>query len=414
MSNDWREYAEVLDDAALAQFLGAHDWTIQQDRDYRQVWTHPVSGSERPFIIQLPRNGSLIDYDRRLSEAIAAASDFYDWSVANLAEAVSSVRADLFFLRVDQSSSDGTIPLRQASSLLENLDSMVRSAALVAHSPVSTGRASRMPEYVKDFLNDDVRMGHTKRGSFIITVAARIGRQQEVQPDSRPTKGQADNPPSAIGSYTRRVMTTLARGIQATKTASQEDATGDELEAAMEGGMRLPLVKALREIGEAEGLRGVSMNFEWSTVEPMTDEVPDEIEIQRDDLRSLDSIEVRLSKRVEPRNETLVGPITELKRPDVAAIDDPTDLSGEVVILADIGGMNRRVTVPLHGEDYDWAIRAHRERLPFTVSGVLEKRGRSWVLTGHIQADTQFLQYHLGQADGPAVEAGTNSSLTDG
>jgi hypothetical protein len=415
VSDDWREYKDVLDDAALAQFLGAHDWTIQQDRDYRQVWTHPgISDSERPYIIQLPRNRSLVDYDRRLSEAIAATSRFYDWSLAGLAESVSSVRADLFFFRVDQSSADGTIPLKQASALLESLDAMVRSAALVAHSPGSTGRASRVPPYVKEFLNDDVRMGHTKRGSFIITVAARIGRQQEVKTKPLPSDKAVERP-DVVGSFTRRVMTTLARGIDATKIASQGDASGDELEAAIEGGMRLPLVKALREIGEAEGLRGVSMNFEWSAVEPMADEVPAEIEMRRDDLQSLDSIEVRLSRRVEPREETIVGPVTELKRPDVAAIDDPTDLSGEVVLLADIGGMNRRVTVPLHGEDYDWAIRAHRERLPFTVSGVLEKNGRSWVLSGHIQADTDFLRFHLNRADAAAqLGEESESSNRDG
>lgn len=396
MTSDWREYAELLTDASLAQFLASHEWTIQQDRDYSQVWTHAgEEGPGRQAIIHLPRNDNFADYERRLSEAIATMARFYDWSLPTLAEAVATDRADLLLFRVDQISKDGTIPLHQASSLLENLDAMVRSAALVAHSPRSTGRASRMPEYVSKFLHDDVRMGHTKRGSFIFTVAARLGRRERPEPAQAPVSEDEAMPPKAIESYSRRVMTTLASGIAASQVAAQDDAEGEELESAMDAGVRLPLVRALRQIGEAEGLRAVSMNFEWSAVEPMVRAVPDEIEIERDELASLQRIEVRLATRVEPRQETLVGPVIELKRPDAAGADDPSDLSGEVVMLCDVAGTTRRVLVALHGDDYDWAIRAHRERLPFTVSGTLEKKGRSWALTGRIGVDTAFLRFQL-------------------
>ena len=99
--------------------------------------------------------------------------------------------------------------------------------------------------------------------------------------------------------------------------------------------------------------------------------MPGEIRIDREVIASLEPVELQLAKRdEEPRQETIMGAVVELKR----AADPDANISeyeGEVVIQGEVDGWQRRVTVPLHGEDYDWTIQAHRRRIPFTVSGRL-------------------------------------------
>jgi len=143
------------------------------------------------------------------------------------------------------------------------------------------------------------------------------------------------------------------------------------LEEAVTQGMRLPLVKALRTAGRSEGVRALDLSSESSALEPRQAEVPGEIRIDREVIASLEPVELQLAKRdEEPRQETIMGAVVELKR----AADPDANISeyeGEVVIQGEVDGWQRRVTVPLHGEDYDWTIQAHRRRIPFTVSGRL-------------------------------------------
>lgn len=146
----------------MAQFLATRNWTIQRDREFDQVWSLEPGGGGRPVTVLLPREPSFVDYDRRLHEAITSISRAYGYSLSDLVEQVAAIRADLFFIRVDQSMTDGTIPLRQATALLDSIDQMIRVAAISAHNPQASGRG-RVPDYVNEFLNDDVRMGHPRQ-----------------------------------------------------------------------------------------------------------------------------------------------------------------------------------------------------------------------------------------------------------
>ncbi|WP_181025607.1 hypothetical protein [Rathayibacter rathayi] len=375
----------MLDSARIAQFLATKRWTIQSDLNYAQVWSEPGQAGAAIARILLRRDTSLDDYGIRLEQAITRISESYGWNLTELVQQISAVRADLFFVRVDQSMRDGTIPLRQATALLDSIDDMIRSAAITANNPHSTGRG-RVPAVVNDFLNDDVRMGHTKHGSFIITVAARLD-------EAATTRGGEDMPAldePQVPSFTRQVMTTLARTLEVTKLVAEKADRAPSFEAAVDAGMRLPMVKALQEMGSGEGLRSLDMSFEWAPAEALREPVVSKIEMTREVIELLPEIQRRLSHREVPQNVTLTGPVVELKRGDDPSLEEG---SGDVVVRADVEGVWRRVSVSLAGADYDVAIVAHRQTLPFTVSGVLEKVGRSWKLVDQVVVDRAFIDF---------------------
>jgi len=380
------EYGEVLSDGNIAQFLATQNWTCQLDREYDQIWVQPNNEGERVARLLLPREKSFVDYNKRLYEAVNTLTQVYDWRLSQLAEQVAAIHADLFFVRIDQNMSDGTIPLRQASALLENIDQMIRSAAVTTYNPYSSGKG-RTPSTVNDFLNDDVRMGHTKRGSFIITVAARLD-------DPVPHAKEASDDTEKKSSFTRQVMTTLSRSLDATRRFTAQDNDFVDFDEAVDRGVRLPLIQALHDMGDTDGVRSLDLSFEWAASEPQKDPTPKHVHINRKVIEALPEVEKRLSRNILPERQTIVGPVIELKRSDVRV--PGSEETYEIVVRSDINGRWSRITVPLTGTDYDWAIRAHRERLPFTVTGELGKKGNSWRLGGRVVVDHSFLEHHFG------------------
>lgn len=388
----FNDYVEILRPRNVAEYLATQEWACLADKPFGQLWALPDQPTNGQISsILLPKDPSSPDYERRIAESLALLTNILGVTASELAEAVSTVHADLFFVRVDQSMQDGTIPLRQATQLLENIDQMIKSAALAAYSPVHSGRG-KMPGLVNDFLNEDVRMGHTKRGSFIITVAARhddLLWKSARRPKEEPAA--ADTRPEIETTYTRRVMTTLSTALDATRRHVDKGSDFIGLDEAVDAGVRLPLVEALSDMGATKGLRHLDMSFNWSQSQPLPSAgVPSEIYFNPDSLAELDDVSTRLRREIVPQDETIVGPVTELRRGEQF---DPNTESGEVVLRADVDGRLRNVRVELSGRDYDWAIHAHRERLPFTVSGTLGKKGRSWTLTGNVTADTSFLKH---------------------
>ncbi|MGW4365109.1 hypothetical protein ACWEKT_05630 [Nocardia takedensis] len=387
VSDSLTEYGEVLTPSSVAQFLATRHWTVQMDRKVDQTWVLNGAGVDRPVAVLVPREPRFVDFGKRLREAVETISRAYGLSVPELVEQIAAVNADLFYVRVDQRMADGTISLRQATSLLENIDQMIRTAALAAHNPQSTGRG-RAPDFVNEFLNDDVRMGHTKKGSFIITVAARIPESGERR---TPMVAAAETAPS----FTRQVTTTLAESLDVTRRFAANRGEFADLDHAVDEGLKLQIVQALQEMGSGGGLRALDLSFEWSPTEPQRASVPTRIRLDRDIIDVLPDIERRLQRGATPKRVTVVGPVRELRQYD----NDVSEPGGEVVVLAEVDGRVRRITVPLGSADHEWAIVAYRRRLPFTVSGQLIKRNNVWRLDGPIDVDTSFLRFHARSTD---------------
>ena len=378
LAPQFEEYAEVFKSNQIAEYLASQEWACLADKPFGQLWAKSSMPSSELASVILPKVDAG-DYASRLNEALAALTRILSRSVPELAEAVASVRADLFFIRVDQAMADGTIPLRQAAQLLESIDRMVKSAAVATANPASTG-SGRVSTAVKHFLDEDVRMGHTKRGSFIITVAARHEDIPSDNPSAVP-KPSAGDDPTEVETFSRRVMTTLSRSLTATK---RHVARGDDfvsLDEAVLAGVRAPLVDALADLGGGEGLRSIDLSFKWSERLPEPDVEDETVVFRKEEFAKLENVSARLKREYVPQEETLVGQVTELRRPD---IPDPNDDGGEVVMRADFEGRIRNVRLNLTSRMYEIALAAHKERIPLVAKGTVEKKGRSWQLSGDI------------------------------
>jgi hypothetical protein len=243
-------------------------------------------------------------------------------------------------------------------------------------------------------MEEDLRMGHTKRGSFIITVAARhdnevqlreriqrkIERSRSDVVGSEPTE---DTP--TIPTFARRVMTTLNGALVATRRHISTGSDFIDLDSAVEAGVRLPMMEALSEIGQAEGIRSVDMRFDWSSFQPEPPLVSSEVEFEADSLAAVSSVSDRLRREHQPRTETIAGQVAELRRTPDQELHAEV---GSVVVRAEVEGRLRNVHVELSGADYEAAILAHHQRVPVLLTGTLSNRKRSWVLEGDVRLET--------------------------
>ncbi|WP_309117557.1 hypothetical protein [Saccharothrix sp.] len=374
--DSYRELAAALNPTTVQQYLAANDWELEsQVPDVREIWR--LAGDRAR--IMLPLATDYVDFDLRFSDTLKALATVYAWDPDHLAERITATRADLFFVRFDQEMIDGTIPFRQAEEALDGVFQMMKAAATTAWDPTHSHRGRRA-DVVNHFLEDDVRLGHTKRGSFVFTVVTRLG-------DPLPSKDDG----TAQVAFPRQVTTTLARGLGAARDLA---AHWDEraLDNAAELGLSASLVESMVNLTEPDTLRTLDLSFGWASAEPRPD-VPSSVIVNRDIMAGLPRVRERLTRREEPpRRETLVGRVRSLNREEVGE-EEPDATT--IVLSADVKGRSRKVHIPLSGTDYDHAILAHRNRLPLIVTGDLVFQGRSWNLTGDITVDARYVQDFL-------------------
>ncbi|GAA3479143.1 hypothetical protein [Streptomyces yanii] len=250
---DYREAAATLSPPAVSQFLAAHDWELEARQDHvREVWRLAGPNGNIEGRIMLPLAQDFADFQRRFEDTLVSLGHIHSMDAVELYEGILATRADLFFVRLDQAMLDGTIPFQQAEKTLQALYKMVRAAATTAADPSHSHRGRR-PAGVAEFLEDDVRLGHTKRGSFVFTIVTRLGDPSPVLPD------QVD----PITPFPRRVMETLARGLE---TAERMTRHWDEqvLEEPGRSGLSAGLVESLEDMAQPVQLRQVDLSFEWA------------------------------------------------------------------------------------------------------------------------------------------------------
>jgi hypothetical protein len=261
---------------------------------------------------------------------------------------------------------------------------MLQAAATTTADPAHSHRGRR-PARVTEFLEEDVRLGHTKRGSFVFTVVTRLGG---------PPEGGAVAGVEAGGApFPRQVMETLARGLESTRALAAEEDTRP-LESPAEFGLSASLVESLEEVSQPDGLWAVDLSFQWAAAEepPAVGRKP--IVLDRAIMSALPRVRERLIRREKPlHRETLIGLVKSLARED----SDADGEAGSIVMTAEAAGRTRNVQVALGPEDHEWAIVAYRNKWPFTVTGDLVFARRAWRLTGEIEVDARFLEQRLAE-----------------
>jgi hypothetical protein len=350
----------------VAAYLRFHGWRpVDGESPGRAVrW---LLQAEEEYELLLPLDRAFRDFSLRLSEALKVLSAAEERSELEVLRDLTIAAVDVVRIRTQSHGSEDAIPIQHGVALVEQSRNMMLAAACSAVEPrpqYPTRKPTRAVEYLHN-----LRLGQTERGSYVVTLISPVPPQLTADEEGR-LFADIEEP------FERRVVRTLASGLQSTKRAAASVATrADGIEVfwrGVEQGISANLCEALAEMsGEAQ--RGVTIRFAWSLTRP----APEALFAVAfdDDAVPIISEAARVLREASPQLDvTLTGSVYRLERAGEEA--GP----GRISVLGVVDGEVRRATLDLGPDDYDIAITAHRDGRIVSVSGDLVREGRGFVL----------------------------------
>lgn len=372
------DLTDDLTPPAIEAFLRVAGW---QQTDRREgisaIWRLDNAS------LMLPYNSTFRDFPDRLRDALRAISEVHNiQDTESLALEIIGAQSDIIFLKADQATFEGSIPLAEARNLLSGARKMIIAAACSAIHPRPSFRG-RKPEAALEFAQE-VRMGHTLRGSFVLTLIARhieIDATESLQKtihtdDETSSKSFATAPLDHPGeSYTRRVMTTLATGLEAANNLLQDEPP-TSLDEAVQYGASAELLSSIEEMGDNPGLRALDISFRWSPAQPPPPaSISSRIVVPRAAKERIQAVRASMLKQPDVAQDEIVGQVIRLERSE-----DQDE--GVIVIDGYLGRTRHRIKVSLADNNYRVAIRAHEAQRPIVATGRIVKEKQTWWLRG--------------------------------
>jgi hypothetical protein len=390
----------------LKAYLMSAGWNlIRADSESASELWEAEDGSPYRSQVILPVDPTFVDYRRRLSDSLQRLCDVYGWDLSQLLRSVQAVRSDMLFIRADQTTRFDSIPLRQAEQLIHGTVQMLQAAAWSTVSPRAS-LSGRKPNVVTQFLDDDLRMGHTQRGSFVLTVLTRVDDEVEVatshdllsadEVEEAVVPAVGESAPRDVSGheetrfmlppFQRRVMSTLATGLEETKNLTESTSGSSRMELAVGRGVSAQLCASLSEMTKHEGLRSLGMSFQWAPL-PLFETPPVSlVSIGRDNIDALNSLTERF--RAQERNPnsrvTIYGRVVRLERTDPKQGEDAVTEAIVTVVGVEGRKTRRQARIEVSGELHQIAIRSYERQRSISVTGELCREGQGYWLRGEV------------------------------
>lgn len=263
----------------------------------------------------------------------------------------------------------GMIPWSSGTELFKAVSGTLAASAKSAHHARRHHKQSSSP-VAKAFL-DQVRMGQTQAGSFIVTAHVPLA----AQISTKKSGSEALFPDTSELIPADQIVDTLARALDAASSSVEEyrsHARLDAFEEAVTVGVSYELTNALAALTTGgncevilERLGDTPTGISTSTFEFRTP----------DSQVFADAAEL-LKVPDEPEHVSVLGEVTALRRDH-----DGFDLIRTIQVRVERPRNLGTVSVQLDSRTYDEAVQAHRDQLLVMIEGTLERRGnRKWII----------------------------------
>lgn len=363
--------ADVPDLPAFEEYLRVAGWSLQ-DRDERtSLWMPPgLPESGDPLVVVLPLRQDVPDYAYVVEGAIRAVAFSERRVPEEIASDISFGGADTVAVRLTPGAPSGEAPLALAKQAVSALHDFVvgSAAAIEVHDLVLP---SHRPAWAESYANR-VRLS-TQPGSFVLRLALPLTADLGDAPDGdEATREQLmfDLPPQPLG---RQVSTRMLGAAQAAQRLADEVNAGAKPLRAFGADPLRPAANAT-ELAALKALGGpeyglYQLRFTQSPLggghgEPVT------LRVTPGQQRVLGEAADFLRTRQPRSGVTVQGLVVRLHRSGRYG-------PGEVVVegIDDDSGTTRRYRMEVPEDDYNDAVRAHRNGLQVSVTGDREERG---------------------------------------
>ncbi len=380
-----------LSDFAVA-WMQRHGWTMATEGRAGSMWVNPQLGfGERVGVLR-----SLVTDDPSFSDLVERLSTAHSIDATKLANEVHNWAIDVTYLRaVNDYVITDSIPLSAGATMLESARLMFRSAATAAVKlrPSINGSFSKLGDQVAE----QVRMGHTQRGSYIVPVLVNVGESDEQEP----TLFAGDEiARSNVETLERRATRTFAQALNAiAEQVVKPEAlpTNSGVQALVAQGVTREFATAVVAVLSEQAVSSIDARFEWAQSQGDPAGVPAQVEIPAESEAKIVEAVRLLRSAKRPKSEIFTGPVVVVAR-------EPEDAQTRFAIRTVRGGRQCRIetttTAPL-AEVLQWM----NNGTTLQIAGDVSRSG------GSLQIDSPttvaaLVELHAKDVEGAATELG--------
>jgi hypothetical protein len=359
-------------------FLVRRGWSRQ-----RVETTLPVEfwGSGRNEVM-VPVNPAASDFARRWLDLLRDLSGAFETPLAEVSQELWTAGYDVLEVRAAHGSERNyTIALTDAVDLLTN----VRSMVVAASCSTIDRRAYHGKSRPKAALDEArvVRMGQTKRGSYVIPILSPVA---DPEVSARDAEDLNLLPEIERELYPRRVMRTLATSLSALHSLGVNAGSVPSVpilaEAVSRAGVSAELSASVAGMLEARDVAGLDFGLRWSLLVPTPSTGDIALGFPKASAAPLREITDRLRDAVRVRERIVYGRVTQTAR-------DEDETEGVVTVRALVGTRARPIRVRLNEDDFHVATLAIDEKRRIVMSGSLTE------LSGHTLTMTDLRYFRL-------------------
>ena len=295
-----------LNEAQLVVYLTRHGWVKASEGLLGSIWMQQVGGET----IAVPRGITSANYEwagivdrigRTDPEGARALTFELRATYADVAE----------FAAEDGFGDDESIALSAGEELVTTAHRIYRSSATTARRP--TLHIGRNFSVVGDRIAERARMGHTRRGSYLVPILMPIpvDHEESLDTDDALLKAAPESPE-------RRVTRTMAQSLAAIASNIVEpgrDPRPDVIAALQLAGASRETVTALQNVLSEPGVERVRTTFRWSAGTAAPAGLPESVTFPSEAAELLGRAADMMRKtKVEP-GERFTGRIIEVRHP---------------------------------------------------------------------------------------------------
>lgn len=353
MSAEDFEGEAVAQPVDLTSWLRMHGWKHSGSLGtVAQRW----QGEQASVVV--PMEPTAPDFQLRWNEALNQLSRLEGTDPDGIVLAAARAGSDIAEFRAQGSQIDDSLPLGDASTFIDSVRRSMLASANSALQPRSYYGHS-LPDAARKHANN-VRMGQTRRGSYIVPVISRLPvLQAEDDDDSVLFDDVAFEP------FARKAMLRLANGLATLKDLTHSDRvpTKSVITESVGQGVSSELCDAVANTLESDSIGNLEVTFAWAE-RLRVRSAPKVVSLEKPTAPLMRQLAAVLKGEPTVGRQTFVGYVKRLDRGE-------EDEVGQVILRALDNDRARNITMDLNDEHYSLAGEANTGRHMVSATGVL-------------------------------------------
>jgi hypothetical protein len=358
--------------ADVTDWLSAHGWSeTGRLGDIASRWETDGHGVVVPLLDTSP------DFGLRWDEMLTGLADALDTDPEGVVLAVTKAGSDIAeFRAAGEGRIDDSIPLGDAAVLIESVRRLLQASANSTLQPRSYYGHS-LPDAAREHARS-VRMGQTRRGSYIVPVISRVPiLEAEDDDDALLFEDDVYQP------FARSAMLRLAQGLTTLRdlTHSKAQPTRSQITESVGAGVSSELCEAVASTLETESIANLDVSFSWAERLPVSSAY-DRVVLEGAAAPAVREVANILKGQAVVGRQTFVGYVKRLDRGE-------EDEIGRITLRALDNDKARNITMDLTDDDYHVAGEANTDRRMVSATGVLQRE------PGRALRFTEVTDFHL-------------------